>query len=106
MLLEIRKILKPDGHIIVTTPNVAGGHALFARSSWRSLMPDHIYLFSQKTLRKLLELSGFRFVKQVSWGGIPAGKRADWLKRPFDRLAKLLNIGDVMLFHCIKTEGG
>jgi 2-polyprenyl-3-methyl-5-hydroxy-6-metoxy-1,4-benzoquinol methylase len=106
MLIEIRRILKPDGHIIVTTPNIAGGHALFARASWRSLIPDHIYLFSQKTLRKLLELSGYRVVKQVSWGGIPAGKRADWLKKPADRLAKLLNVGDVMLFHCTKQKEG
>jgi 2-polyprenyl-3-methyl-5-hydroxy-6-metoxy-1,4-benzoquinol methylase len=106
MLLEIRRILKPDGHIIVTTPNVAGSHALFAGGGWRSLIPDHIYLFSQRTLRKLLENTGYGVVKQVSWGGIPAGRRAGWLKKPADRLAKLFNVGDVMLFHCILQKEG
>jgi 2-polyprenyl-3-methyl-5-hydroxy-6-metoxy-1,4-benzoquinol methylase len=106
MLLEIRRILKPDGHIIVTTPNVTGGHAIFAGGSWRSLIPDHIYLFSKKTLRRLLENTGYRVVKQVSWGGIPAGRRADWLKKPADRIAKMLNIGDVMLFHCMLRKEG
>ena len=103
---EIRRILKPDGHIIVTTPNVAGSHAVFAGDSWRSLIPDHIYLFSQRTLRKLLEHTGYGVVKQVSWGGIPAGRRAGWLKKPADRLAKLFNVGDVMLFHCILQKDG
>jgi 2-polyprenyl-3-methyl-5-hydroxy-6-metoxy-1,4-benzoquinol methylase len=102
MLLEVRRVLKDDGHVIVTTPNVAGWHARIAGGKWRSAIPDHIYLFSKRTLLTLLRLTGFTIVRQVSWGGIPLGRRPAWLKRPADRLAKLLNVGDVMLFHCIK----
>jgi 2-polyprenyl-3-methyl-5-hydroxy-6-metoxy-1,4-benzoquinol methylase len=99
-LLEVKRILKPDGCMILTTPNAAGFQARVARRTWRSAIPDHVYLFSKKTMRKLLDRAGFAVVKQVSWGGIPAGKRPDFLKRPVDRLAKLFNVGDVMLFLC------
>jgi len=101
MLLEVRRIVKKAGHVIITTPNVNGMQARFARTEWRSAIPDHIYLFSKKSLRRLLDITGFRVVKQVSWGGIPVGKRPAFMKLPADRLAKLFNVGDVMLFHCV-----
>jgi 2-polyprenyl-3-methyl-5-hydroxy-6-metoxy-1,4-benzoquinol methylase len=100
MLLEVRRVLKDDGHVIVTTPNVTGWHARFTGRNWRSAIPDHVHLFSIRTLRALLENTGYRVTKQVSWGGIPVGKRSAILKKPADRLAKLFNVGDVMLFHC------
>ncbi len=100
MLNEVKRIVKSTGHVVITTPNVNGMQARFARTGWRSAIPDHIYLFSKKTLRRLLDITGFQVVKQVSWGGIPVGKRSPFIKRPADRLAKLLNVGDVMLFHC------
>lgn len=99
-LQEVKRILKPEGHIVVTTPNAGGFQARVAGKSWRSAIPDHIYLFSKKTMRVLLARTGFRILRQLSWGGIPAGKRPGIVKSPADRLAKLLNVGDVMLFHC------
>jgi 2-polyprenyl-3-methyl-5-hydroxy-6-metoxy-1,4-benzoquinol methylase len=105
LLCEVKRVVKRNGHIIITTPNVGGLQARCARADWRSAIPDHIYLFSKKTLGMLLELTGFRVVKQVSWGGIPIGKRPTFIKRPADLLAKLLNVGDVMLFHCIPMKG-
>jgi 2-polyprenyl-3-methyl-5-hydroxy-6-metoxy-1,4-benzoquinol methylase len=100
LLVEIKRVLKPDGHMILTTPNIGGFQARISGNNWRSAIPEHIYLFSKKTMRRLLEVVGFRVIKQLSWGGIPAGKRPEFIKRPADRIAKLLNIGDVMLFHC------
>ena len=106
MLFEVRRVLKDDGHVIVTTPNVGGWHTRFAGRNWRSAIPDHIHLFSIRTLRALLEITGFRVIRQVSWGGIPVGKRPAFLKKPADRLAKLFNGGDVMLFHCRPEQSG
>ena len=106
MLLEVRRVLKDDGHVVVTTPNVGGWHARFAGRTWRSAIPDHIHLFSIRTLRALLALTGFRVTKQVSWGGVPVGKRPAILKKPADRFAKLFNVGDVMLFHCRPEQSG
>jgi 2-polyprenyl-3-methyl-5-hydroxy-6-metoxy-1,4-benzoquinol methylase len=101
LLIEIKRILKKEGHMIVTTPNADGWQAKIAKESWRSAIPDHIYLFTKKTMRRLLDITMYSIVKQLSWGGIPKGNKPDFVKKPADKLAKLLNIGDVMLFHCI-----
>ncbi len=100
LLLEIKRILKPEGYMVLTTPNVSGMQARIAGKNWRSAIPDHVYLFSKKTMKGMLRKTGFEIIKQVSWGGIPAGKRPDFIKMPVDRIAKLLNFGDVMLFNC------
>jgi 2-polyprenyl-3-methyl-5-hydroxy-6-metoxy-1,4-benzoquinol methylase len=100
LLVEIYRILKKDGHMLMTTPNADGWQARAAKSKWRSAIPDHIYLFTKTTMRKLLGVTNYRIVKQLSWGGIPRGNKPDYIKKPADKLAKFLNIGDVMLFHC------
>ncbi len=100
LLVEIHRILKKDGRMILTTPNVDGWHARIAKDKWRSAIPEHVYLFSKKTMRTLLKMVGFKIIMQESWGGIPVGRRPNFIKRPADRLAKMLNVGDVMLFHC------
>jgi len=100
LLLEVKRILKPEGYVILTTPNVEGIQAKYTGKGWRSAIPDHVYLFSKKTMRLILTQTGFKTIKQVSWGGIPAGKRPKILKSPADKLAKFFNVGDVMLFHC------
>jgi 2-polyprenyl-3-methyl-5-hydroxy-6-metoxy-1,4-benzoquinol methylase len=109
LLLEIRRILKPYGYMILTTPNAGGLQARCSRATWRSAIADHVYLFSKRTMGQMLRTTGFTVLKQISWGGIPAGKRPGYVKRPADRLAKLFNLGDVMLFHCSPStsqEGG
>jgi len=103
MLLEVRRILKRDGHMIITTPNVDGMQARLSKGEWRSAIPDHIYLFSKKTLGNLLNRTGYRIRRQISWGGIPIGKRPGFIKKPADKLAKAFNFGDVMLFHCTRA---
>jgi len=100
LLLEIKRILRPEGYMVLTTPNISGMQARIAGKDWRSAIPDHVFLFSKKTMKKLLRKTGFEIEKQVSWGGIPVGKRPGFIKKPADRLAKLFNFGDVMLFNC------
>ena len=101
LLIEIHRILKKDGHIILTTPNVDGWHARIVKNKWRSAIPEHVFLFSKKSMKTLLDITGFRILKQESWGGMPVDRRRPiFLKKPTDKLAKLLNVGDVMLFHC------
>jgi 2-polyprenyl-3-methyl-5-hydroxy-6-metoxy-1,4-benzoquinol methylase len=100
MLREISRVLREDGHLVLTTPNVDGFQARASKTRWRSAIADHVFLFSKKTMAKLLASERYRIVRQISWGGIPLGKRPNIMKRPADRLAKLFNVGDVMLFHC------
>jgi 2-polyprenyl-3-methyl-5-hydroxy-6-metoxy-1,4-benzoquinol methylase len=60
LLAECHRILKPDGVLVVLTPNLSGwGHAKF-RSDWRGLEPPrHLHLFAPKSLASTLRLAGF-----------------------------------------------
>jgi SAM-dependent methyltransferase len=94
---EIKRILKPQGRVYITTPNITGLQSRLLGSRWRSAIFDHLYLFSIKTLRLLLETSGFKVERVKTWGGFAAGLCSPHIKRIFDALAKPLGFGDVMI---------
>jgi len=101
---EVHRILKPQGRFFVTTPNIAGFQAKLFGNLWRSAIFDHLYLFSKKTLSKLLLEEGFELEKFVSWGGLAAGSAPFLLKRIADKLAKKFGFGDVMLIRAVKGK--
>ncbi|MFP3043280.1 class I SAM-dependent methyltransferase [Treponema primitia] len=94
---EVYRILTPGGYFIVTTPNISGFQARLFRSRWRSAIFDHLYLFSIKTLSRLLTKHGFTIERVRTWGGLAAGIAPAPLKRIADRAAKFFTAGDVML---------
>jgi 2-polyprenyl-3-methyl-5-hydroxy-6-metoxy-1,4-benzoquinol methylase len=94
---EVYRILKPNGHFFVTTPNIAGFQAKLFGSRWRSAIFDHLYLFSVKTLRKLLEQTGFNVEQVKTWGGLAEGTASPAVKKTMDKLAKRFGFGDVMI---------
>lgn len=59
LLLEIKRILKPGGKLVVVTPNGrSSGHALFRRR-WRGLEPPrHLHIFNRDALRALTKECG------------------------------------------------
>jgi 2-polyprenyl-3-methyl-5-hydroxy-6-metoxy-1,4-benzoquinol methylase len=104
-LREVRRILRPQGLAVVTTPNIDGLQARLFRERWRSAIADHLCLFSRRTLRRLLESCGFQVLKIQTWGGLAQGAAPGWLKRPADILAKRLGFGDVVLMLAGKQMG-
>mgnify|MGYP003912628777 CR=1 FL=1 len=103
-LQEVKRILKPGGKVIVTTPNIAGFQAWLFGDKWRSAIRDHLFLFSRKTLASLLKMLGFRILQTKTWGGLAVGSAPGWIKKPVDRLAKKWGFGDVMLFLVEEAE--
>ena len=97
LVQEARRILAPEGRFFVTTPNIAGLQARLFKSRWRSAIFDHLYLFSVKTLSRLLEQKGFAIEKKASWGGLAAGSAPAPVKKLFDKAAKRFGFGDVMI---------
>jgi 2-polyprenyl-3-methyl-5-hydroxy-6-metoxy-1,4-benzoquinol methylase len=96
-LREVHRVLIPGGFLILVTPNAAGLQARLFGAEWRSAIADHLYLFSPRTLGRLLRNAAFEVLRVRTWGGIAAGLAPDWIKRPVDRLAKRLGFGDVMI---------
>jgi 2-polyprenyl-3-methyl-5-hydroxy-6-metoxy-1,4-benzoquinol methylase len=96
-LKEAHRILKDDGHIFITTPNISGLQAYLCGGMWRSAIFDHLYLFSARTLKKMLKRAGYKVEKVSTWGGIATGLAPAWIKKIADFLAKLFGFGDVMI---------
>jgi SAM-dependent methyltransferase len=103
-VVEARRILKPGGRFYVTTPNIAGLQARVFGSRWRSAIFDHLYLFSVKTLTCLLEKAGFKVERVKTWGGLAAGIVPPGIKTIFDKLAKPLGFGDVMIIRAVSPR--
>ena len=95
-LSEVRGLLKPGGLLFLTTPNADGFQARLLGKAWRSAINDHLYLFSARTLRSMLERSGFVVEGAVTWGGWARGLPLGFLKPSLDRAAKKHGSGDVM----------
>jgi 2-polyprenyl-3-methyl-5-hydroxy-6-metoxy-1,4-benzoquinol methylase len=105
-LAEARRLLAPDGRLMIITPNCDGFQARLFRGHWRSAIFDHLYLFSVRTLSRLLREEGFRVEKIVTWGGLAAGCAPRPVKALFDRLAKSSGFGDVMLLSALPDNCG
>ena len=101
-LHETWRILRPGACLLLTTPNIDGFQARLFGSRWRSAIFDHLYLFSLRTLKQLLEKAGFVTEKVCSWGGFAAGSVPLPLKRFADKTAKALGFGDVMMLRARK----
>jgi SAM-dependent methyltransferase len=100
---EVCRITAPGGRFFVTTPNIAGFQARLFRGRWRSAIFDHLYLFSIRTLSRLLREQGFTPERIVTWGGLAAGSAPPRIKALADRWAKRFRFGDVMLIRAVKT---
>jgi 2-polyprenyl-3-methyl-5-hydroxy-6-metoxy-1,4-benzoquinol methylase len=102
-LEETYRILKNNGYLFVTTPNISGFQSRIFGSRWRSAIFDHLYLFSKRTLSKLLKAVGYKIESRRSWGGLAAGAASKPVKKIADFLAKRLNCGDVMIIRAGKN---
>jgi len=61
VIAEIRRILKPDGLLVIGVPNVDSIMAYLKGRKWASLRPaEHIWHFTPSTLKMLLQQGGFR----------------------------------------------
>ncbi|HOL22472.1 MAG TPA: class I SAM-dependent methyltransferase [bacterium] len=63
-LKELRRILKKDGEIIISVPNVWNWEKILFRKFWWGWdTPRHIWHFSPISIKKLLEKTGFQVTK-------------------------------------------
>lgn len=93
---EAVRVLAPGGILALTTPNADGLQARLLGAEWRSAINDHLYLFSRRSLRALLESRGLEVRAEVTWGGWARDLPLAFVKAPLDRLAKRFGFGDVV----------
>ena len=69
-LLEVRRVLAPDGWLIFRVPNLDSLDARLFGPYWAGLdAPRHFFVFSVETVRQLLETSGFTLQRTVCFSG-------------------------------------
>ena len=64
LLRNVRHILKDDGLLVITTADIDSLCAKIYGINWRQIIPiGHIYYFSRKSMRNILEKAGFKILK-------------------------------------------
>lgn len=58
-LREVRRILKPDGSLVIVTPDVSSLSARLMKEKWSHFKVEHLYYFSPATIKRLLTENGF-----------------------------------------------
>jgi 2-polyprenyl-3-methyl-5-hydroxy-6-metoxy-1,4-benzoquinol methylase len=65
-MLQLKKLIKPDGIIIIAVPNLESYDAGYYNSFWAAYdVPRHLYHFSRKTITKLFTRSSFNLLEVV-----------------------------------------
>ena len=62
-LLEIRRILKNDGVLYISTPNISSAVSRILGAKWWGINKFHLFYFSKRTLEKMLDACGFKVKK-------------------------------------------
>ncbi|MGA9347700.1 MAG: class I SAM-dependent methyltransferase [Anaerolineae bacterium] len=102
-LIEIARIIRPGGLLTISLPNPDCIEASFFERYWAGLdAPRHLYIFSRRTLEKMLALTGFEVEEITSFTGrhhvlalslgfwldekVGSDRRRYWLKRAMGSL--------------------
>jgi len=67
VLKQAHKVLKPEGLLVASTPNIGGIPARILGRSWWNIRRLHINQFTIKTLTDMLKNAGFRNTSPVSY---------------------------------------
>ncbi|MDI3408272.1 class I SAM-dependent methyltransferase [Streptomyces cavernicola] len=114
---ELRRVLRPGGHLMLSTPNLAawynralllaGVQPVFSEVSLRGIhgrpgteVVGHLRLYTARALREFLTASGFRVVRVAGapFHGVPRPLRA------LDRLACVRpSAASILLVHAVRT---
>jgi len=126
-LIEVNKLLKKDGLLVVEVPNIGSIAAKISLMNWELMAPkEHLFYFYPHTISRLLKETGFSIIKnQTYFWTTPAmiiKAKADSIKNKGNVVLKLIAFlchvfsplrfkvlpdsikGDVITVFAIKTE--
>ncbi len=68
-LSNLKKIIKDDGYLFISTPNIGAVFARMLKSKWPFMTPpEHLSFFSYKSIRRLAGILGMEIVEWSSKG--------------------------------------
>ncbi len=117
---QAERLLKPGGLLVVHTMDIDSGFARLMGGRWPWLMEMHIYYFSRRTLKHMLEKAGFTVIRiepqgrylRLGYFATRIGGFSPLLGRLLSKLFRLLrlnempmplNFGDLVTAYAIKT---
>lgn len=91
-LVRCNRYLKEDGLIVVNYPNIGSWLARLAGRRWWFILSVHLYYFTPKTVKKLLEKTGFEVVETgPHYQSLELGYLLYRLEAYFPRIARLVS---------------
>lgn len=122
-LKHIKKFLKENGVLVIGTSDVESPWAKLWGKNWHFFAPpQHLYYFSKRTLRKLLNQAGFKIIHTTKWGkwvslryilhlmrSINQNRLANFFyplvaSNPLGRIPLYLNLGDSLIVFAGKKQ--
>lgn len=71
ILKELKKLLKPNGVLVVQSPNIKSIMFKLTKEKWNWLLfPNHLYHFTPKSLASLLNDSGYKIIYRKTFDDI------------------------------------
>lgn len=68
MIMKVRRSLKPNGIIVIQTPNCKSIMARLTGIDWFwMLIPQHLFLYSISSLKYILQNNGFKILRIETW---------------------------------------
>ncbi|GFE60326.1 class I SAM-dependent methyltransferase [Geobacter sp. AOG2] len=106
IMMELGRILKDDGLLVIGVPNFGSYMAKLMKGKWFSLMPDqHIWQFTRESLGKLLQKGGFVevYFEAKDNHAIVGWRPIKIVQRLVNKIALLTNNAEAMLVFARKT---
>ncbi len=101
-LQEIRRVLKNDGILYLSTPDIESFWSKFLESQWWGIHNRHYFYFSQKTLESFFSVIGFKPLRYFSYPRVFSMKHwamrlavyPAFIRKPFELLSRMGNFGE------------
>jgi len=97
-LKDVNRILNRDGLVVISTPNIGSLFAKARGRSWWCIVRMHLFYFSRRTIKNLLEKNGFIVIAIKSHPRkITLKYAAEWIKDNRILYKILKNIGNTKI---------